>query len=74
MTTTVQTELLTAADLLRLDGGGVRGELIRGVRCETTSTGELHGKIVTRLGGALFGFVQPRGLGTGAPGFRLPPE
>lgn len=34
MTTTEarrETELLTAADLLRLDGEGVHGELIRGV-------------------------------------------
>ena len=44
--------------------GGVRGELIRGVLCETMPTGELHGKIVMRLGGALFSFVEPRGLGT----------
>ena len=64
MTTPVETELLTAADLLRLDGEGVRGELIRGVLCETMSTGELHGKIVMRLGGALFSFIEPRGLGT----------
>ena len=30
-TTTTEVKLLTAADLLRLDGEGVRGELIRGV-------------------------------------------
>ena len=63
-TTTTEAKLLTADDLLRLYGEGVRGELIRGVLCETMPTGELHGKIVMRLGGALFGFIEPRGLGT----------
>ena len=63
MTTTEKT-LLTAGELLRLYSRGVRGELIRGVLCETIPAGELHGKIVTRLGGALFGFVEPRSLGT----------
>ncbi len=66
MTTTTPTEakLLTAADLLRLDGEGVRGELIRGVLCETMPAGQRHGKIVLRLGAALFNFVEPRALGT----------
>ena len=32
---TTMTKLLTAADLLRLSGEGVRGELIRGVLHET---------------------------------------
>ena len=64
MTTTTEAKLLTAADLLQLDGEGVRGELIRGVLCETMPAGELHGKIVMRLGGTLFSFIEPRGLGT----------
>ena len=64
MTTTTQSKLLTAADLLRLDGEGVRGELIRGVLCETMSTGELHGKIVMNLGIELGMFVKAGGLGT----------
>ena len=64
MTTRTEARLLTADDLLRLYSEGVRGELIRGVLCETMSTGELHGKIVMRLGGMLFSFVEPRGLGT----------
>ncbi|MCY3920122.1 MAG: Uma2 family endonuclease [Chloroflexi bacterium] len=62
--TTTETTLLTADELLRLSARGVRGELIRGVLYETMPAGELHGKIVMRLGGALFGFVEPRGLGT----------
>jgi len=68
MTTTAETRsetgLLTAADLLRLDGEGVRGELIRGVLCETMAAGHRHGKIVMRLGLRLGAFVEPRRLGT----------
>ncbi len=62
--TTTETRLLTAEDLLRLYGKGVRGELIRGVLCETMSAGELHGKIVTNLVGELWTFVKPKRLGT----------
>ena len=61
---TTETTLLTADDLLRLYERGVRGELIRGVLCETMPTGHEHGKIVVRLSAALFGFVDPNGLGT----------
>ncbi len=64
MTTITKTRLLTADDLLRLDAEGVRGELIRGVLCETMPAGQRHGKIVLRLGAALFNFVEPRALGT----------
>ncbi len=63
MTTTVQ-KLITAEDLLRLDGQGVRGELIRGVLCETMPTGHEHGKIVFKLGARLVNFVDSRRLGT----------
>ena len=62
--TTTETRLLTADDLLGLYSKGVRGELIRGVLCETMSTGELHGKIVTNLVIELGAFVKPRRLGT----------
>ena len=64
MTTTTNTGLLTAADLLRLDGEGVHGELIRGVLCEMAAAGQRHGKVVTRLIIRLGNFVEPRGLGT----------
>lgn len=64
MTTTTEARLLTADDLLRLYSEGVRGELIRGVLCETMSTGELHGKIVTNLVVELGVFVKARQLGT----------
>ena len=64
MTTTTKATLLTAGDLLRRDAQGVRGELIRGVLCETMPTGQVHGKIVLNLGSALHNFVTPRALGT----------
>ncbi|MDE2932268.1 MAG: Uma2 family endonuclease [Chloroflexota bacterium] len=63
-TTTTEAKLLTADDLLRLDCEGVRGELIRGVLCETMPTGIEHGAIVMRLGAALFNVVEPGQLGT----------
>ena len=61
--TTTETRLLTAGDLLRLDAEGVRGELIRGVLCETMPTGHRHGAIVANLVGELRTFVKPRRLG-----------
>ena len=63
-TTTTEATLLTADDLLRLYGEGVRGELIRGVLCETMATGHEHGKIVTKLVIRLGNFVEQRALGT----------
>ncbi len=62
-TTTTEARLLTASDLLRLYSEGVRGELIRGVLCETMPAGIEHGAIVMNLGGALWAFVKPRQLG-----------
>ncbi|MXZ63022.1 MAG: Uma2 family endonuclease [Chloroflexi bacterium] len=62
--TTTETRLLTADDLLRLYSEGVRGELIRGVLCETMPAGQRHGRIVTDLVIALGNFVQARDLGT----------
>ena len=63
-TTTTEVRLLTAADLLRLCSEGARGELVRGVLCETMPTGHEHGKIVTNLVGELWAFVKPKRLGT----------
>ena len=62
MTTTEQ-KLLTADDLLRLDSQGVRGELIRGVLCETMPAGQEHGEIAANLTTLLVIFVKPRKLG-----------
>ena len=64
MTITTGAKLLTADDLLRLYSEGVRGELIRGVLCETMPAGQRHGKIVMRLGLQLGSFIEPRRLGT----------
>jgi len=57
------TKLLTADDLLLLEGRGVRGELIRGVLRETMPTGVEHGQIVVNLVICLGNFVKPRRLG-----------
>ena len=62
--TMTETELLTADDLLCPYSQGVRGELIRGVLHETMPAGHEQGRIVVRLSGWLFQFVEPRGLGT----------
>ena len=54
---------LTAADLLRMDADGLRGELIRGVFCETTPPGKIHAFVASKLGFLLQTFVSPRRLG-----------
>ena len=61
--TTTREKLLTADDLLELHSKGVRGELIRGVFCETMSAVGEHGEIVMNLGMLLGVFVKPRRLG-----------
>ena len=63
MATTRKSRLLTAGDLLRLHGKGVRGELIRGVLAETVSNGLEHGEIPMMLGARLLAFVNPGRLG-----------
>ena len=62
--TYTKTKLLTADDLLRLYGQGVRGELIRGELLETMSTGINHGRTVTKTVIQLGSFIEPRQLGT----------
>lgn len=61
--TSAKTKLLTDDDLLRLHSQGVKGELIRGVFCETVSMGIEHGEIAFNLGGEIRAFVRPRRLG-----------
>ena len=63
MTTPTDTKRLTANDLLRLYGEGVRGELIRGELCQTMPTGQEHGEIVVNLVALLRMFVKSRKLG-----------
>ena len=58
------TKRLTADDLLRLYSEGVRGELIRGVLCETMPTGYEHSKTVANLTILLGSFVKSRKLGS----------
>ena len=60
---TATTELLTAEDLLRLSSEGVKGELIRGVLCETVSVGEEHGHIAGIFITYLNVHIRPRRLG-----------
>ncbi len=61
---TSQAGLLTADDLLRLHGEGVRGELIRGMLHETELPGFNHGQSVVDLGAFMCNFVRPRRSGT----------
>ena len=62
---TVTTEkLLTAEDLHHLSSQGVRGELLRGVLCETMPAGIRHGKTVANLTILLGAFVKPHEMGT----------
>ena len=61
--TTTRAKLLTADDLLRLHGEGIKGELIKGVLHQKVSTGLEHGQIVTNWAILLGGFVKPRRLG-----------
>ena len=46
---TAKHKLITADELLQLYSKGVRGDLIRGVFCETMPTGVEHGEIVAAL-------------------------
>ena len=63
MTTAAQTDILTAADLLRLYGAGVRGELIRGEFRETMPSGGVHGEVAGNMAFLINAFVKPRRLG-----------
>ena len=64
MTTTTLPKLLTADDLLRLSGEGVRGELIRGALSETMAAGGQQAKTAAILVSLLMAFIRPRRLGT----------
>ena len=60
---TTKPGLLTADDLLRLYGKGVKGELIRGVLHETVAAGGEHGDIAGALIIGLGMYARPRRLG-----------
>ena len=59
----IKTKLLTANDLLRMHGAGVRGELIRGEFHELMSAGREHGQLVMKLGWLIQNFTIQRRLG-----------
>ena len=61
--TTTKRKLLTAEDLLELHSKGIKGELIRGVFCETVATGIEHGEIAANFAGEIRSFIRPRRLG-----------
>ena len=65
MTTTERTKPkpVTAGELLEMHSRGVKGELIRGVYCETMSAGTEHGEITALLMTGMVGFVRPRRIG-----------
>ncbi len=60
---TAKNKLLTADDLLRLNSQGVKGELIRGVLCETVSVGMEHSFIAGNILSALHSHIRPLRLG-----------
>ena len=62
--TTAKEKLLTVDDLLELHSKGMRGELIRGVFCETMSVGVDHAKVVVNLTIILGTFVKSHRLGS----------
>ena len=62
---------ITAEELLKLHSKGVRGELIRGVLCETPLSGLEHAEIVANLSGILGIFNRQARIGrlmAGGPG------
>ena len=61
--TTTNKKLMTADELLRLYSQGVRGELIRGVLCETSPATALQGKTAVLIVYRLMNFVRPQRLG-----------
>ena len=63
-TSTIASKSLTAHDLLKLYGEGIRGELIKGEFHPTMSAGVTHGKVVINVAGELRSFVRPRRLGS----------
>ena len=72
--TTTKRKLITAEELLELHSKGIKGELIRGVFCETVPTGIEHGEIAANFSGEIRSFVKPRRLGrvfTSDSGIRL---
>ena len=55
--------LITAEEFMQMDSEGVKGELIRGVICETMSAGGEHGEVAANIIRHLGNHVSPRRLG-----------
>jgi Uma2 family endonuclease len=71
---TVNQELMTAEELLRLPDDGLRHELVRGELRTMAPTGWGHGRRTIKVAVSLDQYVEAEGLGevvTGEPGFRL---
>jgi Uma2 family endonuclease len=54
--------LMTADELLQLSDDGYRHELIDGVLKRMTPAGGLHGVVMGRIHGLLFGYLRQEGL------------
>src|SRR5947209_13851353 len=59
----VETQRMTAEDLLRLPRGTERYELLRGELHRMSPTGHTHGKVAARVTGSLSPFVEEHDLG-----------
>lgn len=74
MATQSPTELVTADELLELSSKGFRGELIRGILCESMPPGVDHAQIAAEFSRELGNFVKPLRLGrvlAGDPGVKV---
>ena len=70
-TTHTKPRPITAEELIKLHSEGVRGELIRGVLCETMPPGLDHAECVYRLSGILWDYLKEHRIGrafSGDPG------
>ncbi|MDQ3303575.1 MAG: Uma2 family endonuclease [Actinomycetota bacterium] len=61
---TITQQPITAEDLLRLSGDGVRRELVRGEVRGMTPAGNVHGRVAVNLTIPLGQYVREHGLGT----------
>jgi Uma2 family endonuclease len=59
----VNTQLMTAEELLQLPRGSWRYELVRGELYRMSPSGHEHGRVAMRVGARLASFVEARGLG-----------
>ncbi len=60
---TIQHQLMTADELLRLPDDDMRHELVRGVLTTMTPAGGDHGRVASKLGRVLGAFIEDNDLG-----------